>query len=166
MPVPPSSANVPRSDPYKRFPYRVIWNGRYVAGVYNVGGLVRANEVDAPPEDGDPGRTMYDTITLERGFTHDLEFETWCNKVWALDNSSGEEPASLKDFRKDIIIEFYNEAGQKVHTYHVYRCWVSDLKAAPDLDGSDSSVAIESIRLANEGWELVTSVAEPAEPDP
>jgi phage tail-like protein len=170
MPAPEFHVNTWRYDPYKTFKFRVMWDGKYVAGVSKVGGLTRKTEAVTHREGGDPGsarsspgQTSYEAITLERGVTHDLEFENWANKVWAYGNAAGQE-VSLKDFRKDIIIELYNEAGQKVLAYKVYRCWVSEYKALPDLDASANSVAIQSITLQNEGWERDTEVAEPEEP--
>ena len=110
-----------------------------------------------------PGRTEYEAITLERGVTHDLEFEQWANKVWNFGAGLGAE-VSLKDFRKDIIIEVYNEAGQLVIAYNVYRCWVSEYQALPDLDANANAVAIQHIKLENEGWERDIEVPEPTEP--
>ncbi len=162
------SVNAQRFDPYKNFKFRVKWDGKYVAGISKVGMLKRTTEVVKHREGGDPsssrkspGRTEYDAITLERGVTHDVEFEQWANKVWH--TNSGVE-VSLKDFRKDIIIEVYNEAGQKVIAYNVYRCWVSEWQALPDLDANANAVAIQHIKLENEGWERDTSVTEPTEP--
>ena len=124
-----------RFDPYKNFKFRVKWDGKYVAGVSKVGALKRTTEVVKHREGGDPstsrkspGRTEYEAITLERGVTHDKEFEQWANKVWNYGSGLGAE-VSLKDFRKDIIIEVYNEAGQLVIAYKVYRCWVSEFQA-------------------------------------
>ena len=171
MPAPEFQVNTNRYDPYKTFKFRVKWDGKYVAGVSKVGGLTRKTEVVTHREGGapssahsSPGQTSYEAITLERGVTHDPDFETWANKVWSLANASGEQQMSLKDFRKDIIIELYNEAGQKVIAYNVYRCWVSEYTAMPELDASANSVAIQSIKLENEGWERDEAVAEPTEP--
>jgi phage tail-like protein len=171
MPAPEFQVNTTRFDPYKTFKFRVKWDGKYVAGVSKVGGLTRTTEVVTHREGGDPssshsspGQTKYEAITLERGVTHDLEFEKWANKVWAFANGSGEQQVSLKDFRKDIIIELYNESGQKVIAYNVYRCWVSEYTAMPELDASANAVAIQTIKLENEGWERDASVAEPTEP--
>ena len=164
------SVNPQRLDPYKNFKFRVKWDGRYVAGVSKVGVLRRTTEVVPFREGGDPstshkspGRTEYDAITLERGVTHDTEFEKWANKVWNYGSGLGAE-VSLKDFRKDIIIEVYNEAGQLVLAYHVFRCWVSEYQALPDLDANGAAVAIQHIKLENEGWERDQSVVEPQEP--
>jgi len=33
-----------------------------------------------------------------------------------------------QDFRKDIIIDMFNEAGQLVLSYKVFRCWVSNIR--------------------------------------
>jgi phage tail-like protein len=110
-----------------------------------------------------PGRTHYDAIVLERGVTHDLEFEKWANKVWDFGAGLGSE-VSLKDFRKDLILEVYNEAGQLAIAYKIYRCWVSEYQALPELDASGKAVAIQSLKLENEGWERDTGVVEPTEP--
>ena len=164
------SKNPTRLDPYKNFKFRVKWDGRYVAGVSKISALRRRTEVIEHREGGDPslahktpGRTEYDPITLERGVTHDPEFEKWANKVWSLHTGPGAE-VSLGDFRKDIIIDIFNEAGQKVLSYKVYRCWVSEYQALPELDANGNVVAIQSIRIENEGWERDYEVVEPKEP--
>lgn len=164
------SVNPTRFDPYKNFKFRIKWDGRYVAGVSKVGALKRTTELVQHREGGDPstnrkspGRTNYDAIILERGVTHDTEFEKWANKVWNFGAGLGAE-VSLKDFRKDIIIDVFNEAGQKVLSYKVYRCWVSEYQALPELDASANAVAIQTIKLENEGWERDYDVAEPSEP--
>ncbi len=168
--MPQFSVNAQRRDPYKNFKFRVKWDGRYVAGISKVGMLKRSTEVVKHREGGDPstsrkspGRTEYDAITLERGVTHDTEFEKWANKVWNFGAGLGSE-SSLKDFRKDIIIELYNEAGQLVIAYKVYRCWVSEFQSMPDLDANANAVAIQHIKLENEGFERDTDVTEPTEP--
>ena len=164
------TVNPTRFDPYKEFKFRVKWDGHYVAGVSKISALRRTTEVIEHREGGDPsssrkspGRTNYEPITLERGVTHDPEFEQWANKVWNFGAGLGAE-VSLKDFRKDITIELYNEAGQLVIAYKVYRCWVSEFQALPDLDTNTGALAIQHIILENEGWERDSSVAEPAEP--
>jgi len=164
------SVNAQRFDPYKNFKFRVKWDGRYVAGVSKVGMLKRTTEVVKHREGGDPsssrkspGRTEYEAVTLERGVTHDGEFERWANKVWNFGSGLGAE-VSLKDFRKDIIIEFYNESGQLALAYKVYRCWCSEYQALPDLDANANAVAIQHIKLENEGWERDLDVSEPTEP--
>ena len=163
------SVNAQRFDPYKNFKFRVKWDGKFVAGVSKVGSLKRTTEVVKHREGGDPsstrkspGRTEYEAITLERGVTHDLEFEKWARKVWDFQTGLGKE-VSLKDFRKDIIIELYNEAGQKVIAYKVFRCWVSEFQAQADLDANANAVLIQMIKLENEGWERDTDVTEPSE---
>lgn len=164
------SVNPTRFDPYKNFKFRIKWDGKYVAGLSKISALRRTTEVIRYREGGDPsssrkppGRTEYDPITLQRGVTHDLEFEQWTNKVWNYGSALGSE-VSLKDFRKDIIIEFYNEAGQLAIAYKVYRCWVSEYEALPDLDANSNAVAIQHIKIENEGWERDESIIEPTEP--
>jgi phage tail-like protein len=162
--------NPTRYDPYKNFKFRVKWDGQYVAGISKVSALRRTTDVVEHREGGDPstsrkspGRTEYEAITLERGVTQDTAFDDWANKVWKLGAGLGSEVA-LADFRKDIVLEFYNEAGQLVLAYKIYRCWVSEYVALPDLDADANAVAIQHIKLENEGWERDTSVVEPPEP--
>lgn len=164
------TVNPQRLDPYKGFNFRLKWDGKYVAGISKVSALKRTTEVIEHREGGDPstsrkspGTTKYAPITLERGVTQDTEFEEWANKVWQLGTGLGAE-VSLKDFRKDINIELYNEAGQLVIAYIVHRCWVSEFQALPDLDADAGTLAFQRITLENEGWERDTSIQEPIEP--
>ncbi|BAV96967.1 phage tail protein [Lysobacter sp. K5869] len=164
------TVNAQRFDPYKNFKFRVKWDNKYVAGISKVSALKRTTEVVKHREGGDPsssrkspGRSEFEAITLERGVTHDKEFEQWANKVWNYGSGLGSE-TSLKDFRKDLIIEVYNEAGQLAIAYRVYRCWVSEFQALPDLDANANAVAIQHLKLENEGWERDPDVVEPAEP--
>jgi|SRR5208282_2566114 len=165
-----------RYDPYKNFRFRLKWDGQYVAGISKVNGLQRTTQVVKHRSGGDPstarvspGQTEYNPITLERGVTHDKAFEQWANKVWDYSNSlkgddNSNQLISLKDFRKDVILEVQNEAGQKVIAYNIYRCWVSEWHALPELDSMGNVISIQSITLENEGWERDTSVDEPDEP--
>lgn len=168
--MPQFTVNPHRFDPYKNFKFRVKWDGRYVAGISKVSALKRTTEVVQHREGGDPsssrkspGRTEFEPITLERGVTHDPEFEKWANKVWDFGAGLGAE-VSLKDFRKDIVIEIYNEAGQLVLEYKVF--WVSEFQALPDLDANADADAIllQLIKLENEGFERNADVPEPTEP--
>ena len=164
------TVNASRFDPYKNFKFRVKWDGKYVAGISKCSALKRTTEVVEHREGGDPsssrkspGRSKFEAITLERGVTHDVEFEQWANKVWNFASGLGAE-VSLKDFRKDIMIEVYNEAGQLALAYKVFRCWVSEYQSLPDLDANANAVAIQHIKLENEGWERDLDVVEPSEP--
>ena len=151
-------------DPLQNFKFKVKWDGRYVAGVSEVSALRRTTEVvqyreggNEPPVIRDaPGRTKYEAITLERGITSDTEFESWANSV--VNPQPG--PGGL-NYRKDIILDVFDEAGQKVLSYKIYRCWVSEYQALPDLDANAHAVAIEHIKLENEGWERDTQVVWP-----
>jgi phage tail-like protein len=164
------SVNRSRFDPYKNFKFRLKWDGRYVAGLSKAGALNRKTEVVTHREGGDPsssrkspGRTEYEPVMLERGVSHDTEFEKWANKVWNWGSGLGRE-SSLQDFRKDVILELYNEAGQLAVAYKLYRCWVSEYEAMPELDANANAVAIQKIKLENEGWERDYEVVEPTEP--
>lgn len=162
--------NPNRKDPYKNFKFRVKWDGQYVAGCSKVSALTRTTEVVKFREGGDPsttrkspGRSEYNAITLERGVTQDLAFEAWANKVWNLGAGLGSE-VSLADFRKDVILDMFNEAGQKVMSYKIFRCWVSEYQATADFDANANAVLIQHLKLENEGWERDDSVVEPVEP--
>jgi phage tail-like protein len=168
--MPEFVVNPHRFDPYKNFKFRVKWDGKYVAGISSVSPLRRTTEVISYRSGSEPslawkapGRTEFDPITLERGVTHDAEFEEWANRVWRLGAGLGSEVA-LANFRKDIVIELLNEAGQVVKAYLVYRCWPSEYQALPPLDANRPEVAIEKLVLEHEGWERDQSVTEPAEP--
>ena len=169
--MPEFQVNADRFDPYKNFKFRVKWDGKFVAGVSKMTALKRTTEVVRHRHGGEhsssrksPGRTEYEAITLERGVTHDAEFERWAAAVWNRDAGLGAE-STLKKFRKDIQIEVYNEAGQLAIAYQIYRCWVSEYQALPELDANANAVAIQTIKLENEGWARDVSVTEPVEPE-
>jgi phage tail-like protein len=164
--------NADRSDPYKNYQFRVRINGAYVAGISRCSPLRRTTEVlayragdDPSTSRKSPGRTEYDAIVLERGVTQDLEFEAWANQVSRLDDDFG-GAFTQEDFRKEVAIDFFNEGGQLVLSYRVHRCWVSEYVALPHLDANDTTIAIQLIRLENEGWQRDSSVVEPTEPTP
>ena len=165
------SVNFKRQDPYKTYKFSVKWDGRIVPGISKITALRRSTEVvahrkgDMPSAPGkSPGQTTYAPIVLERGRTHDTTFEQWASKVWNFGAGPGAE-VSLADFRKDIIIELHNEAGQLVMAFKGYRCWPSDYTALSELSANDhSSVALESLTLECEGWERDHEVPEPTEP--
>lgn len=161
------TVNTHRFDPYRNFKFRIKWDNKYVAGLNKCGALKKTTEATQWRDGGDPstsrqlpGKTKFDAITLEAGVTHDTTFEDWANLVH---NYKGDAAMSLKNFRKDITIDIFNEANQKVLSYNVYRCWVSEYQALPQLDASGNAVMIQTIKLENEGWERDASVAEPAE---
>ncbi|HRI60787.1 MAG TPA: phage tail protein [Saprospiraceae bacterium] len=156
-----------RFDPYKNFKFRIRWDGKTVAGVSKITALMQSTEPVEHREGGDPSTSRktpstwkFEAITLERGVTHDPEFENWAKKVW---NVEGDAAISLKDFRKDIIIDLLNEQGVVAKSYKVYRCWVSKYQALPDLDANANAVAIEQLVLQNEGWERDMEVPEPTQ---
>jgi phage tail-like protein len=163
-------ANPTRLDAYKNFKFRMKWDGKYVAAVSKVSTLKRTTEVVSHRSGGDPsapylspGKQKYEAITMERGLTQAMEFHDWAGLVWNFGAALGAE-TSLANFRKNIYLEFYNEAGQLVMGFKIYRCWVSEYQAMPDLDANGNAIAIEHIKVENEGWERDTSVTEPAEP--
>jgi phage tail-like protein len=159
--------NAHRFDPYKNMKFRVKWDGRYVAGVSKVSALKRSTEVVSHREGGDPSTSRhspstwkFEPITLERGVTHDPEFEDWANKVYSVEGGS---VLTLKNFRKDIIIELLNEQGVVAKAYKVFRCWISEYQALPELDANGQAVAFETAVVQNEGWIRDLDVAEPTE---
>lgn len=160
------SVNTSRIDPYKNFKFRVNWDGVTVAGVSKVSGLKRTTELVTHRDGGDtiprisPGATKYEPITLERGITHDDKFEQWAGEV---DPLAGDSSVSLKNFRKDITIDLYNLQGVKVKSWQVFRCWVSEFTAVPELDANANAVAFESIVIQNEGFVRDDAVEEQQE---
>jgi phage tail-like protein len=161
------TVNTNRIDPYQNFKFRVIWEGRVVAGISKVSSLKRKTEVVKHREGNDlstsrlsPGRTEFDPITLERGITFDLEFEQWANLVY---NTTGDGAVSLAKFKRDMLINVLNLQGIVVKSYKVSRCWVSEFQALPDLDANANAIMIEHIVLQNEGWERDDAVVEVAE---
>jgi phage tail-like protein len=161
------SANRERSSPYKNFAFRVKWNGKYVAGLSKMTLPKQTTELIKHRSGGDPSNTLkrhsrneYEPITLERGVTYDLEFKKW---AFCRQNLGLGSEVLLKDYRKDIIVEVFNEAGKPILAYRVYHCWVSEYQALPDLDGNANAVAIQHIKIENEGWEQDTGAQEPSE---
>lgn len=161
------TVNPQRYDPYRNFKFKIKIDNAYVAGLSKCSTLKKTTEMVEWREGGDPssthklpGKTKYDAITLTAGVTHDTTFEAWANLV---NNFQGDAAMSLKNFRKDIIIDVFNEAGQKALSYKAFRCWVSEYQALPELDASANAVMIQTIKLENEGWERDTAVAEPTE---
>ena len=172
-----------RIDPYKNFKFVVSWDGQPVAGVSSVSGLSRSTEPIEHREGADPittrvspGRTRMAPVTLQRGVTHDQAFEWWANSVWYWSNAqsslavntngqnmslSGTPPTQTDIFRKDIYVALYNEAGQKVIGYNLYRCWPSEFEALGDLDANGNGIVFQRLVLQLEGWERDTSVSEP-----
>jgi phage tail-like protein len=162
--------NTQRVDAYKNFKFRLKWDGKYVFGCSKVSALKRTTEVVEHRAGGDPstsykspGRNKFDAITLERGLTQDLAFHDWAGLVWNFGGALGAE-VSLASFRKNVYLEFYNEAGQLVIAYQIFRCWVSEYQALPDLDANANAIAIEHIKLECEGWQRDPGVTEPQEP--
>lgn len=159
------TVNATRFDPYKAFNFRVRWDGQYVAGVSKVSALTRTTEpvvhrdgADPSHERKSPGITKFEAVTLERGVTHDPAFEAWANLVHSL-----ESPISLRNFRKDVIVDVFNEAGQLALSYQLFRCWPSEFHAVPELNAGTAAVAIQMLKLENEGWSRDVSIPEPAE---
>lgn len=169
--MPEFAVNVHRRQPYAQFKFRVKWDGRYVAGISTVSALSRQTEVVRHRAGGDanvvhrsPGRTSFEPVTLKRGITHDPTFEEWAGRIHDLNAGLGSEIA-LADYRKDLVLELLNEAGQVALAYLLYGCWVSEFTAVPDLDANgEAVVAIESMVLQVEGWERDKAITEPTEP--
>jgi phage tail-like protein len=165
----PFNVNLTRFDPYKTYRFQVFFGDSTnpVAGVSKVGGLKRSSDPIEYREGGNAlilkglGRTKYEPITLERGITHDSDFENWANAAQVLDQSHPKQ--NLPGLRKTVHIVLMNEQGQPVHRYTVYRCWVSEYQALADLDAGSTAIAIEHIKLEHEGWEHDLTLTEPNE---
>ena len=161
--------NAHRFDPYKNFKFRVLWDDKTVLGVSKVSALKRTTEVVKHRDGGDnstdhksPGRTTYDAITLERGLTHDAEFERWANKVHPY---AGDTGMDLVGYKKNLTLEMMNEKGHVVYRYFLYNCWVSEYTAIPELNANANAVAIEILKIELEGWDRDADTKEPKEGD-
>jgi phage tail-like protein len=135
-----------RADSYWDFRFRVWWDGRHVAGF--------AKFTPRRP----PRRARYEAVTLERGITHDREFEQWATKVWPA------EPR--KAWLRDMRIDVHDEVGRLTTAYKVLHAWVSESQALPELDANANAVAIQHLKLEHEGFEREDGVPEPDEPSP
>src|SRR5271156_5541098 len=142
----PFAVNISRNDPYKTYRFLVYFGTDVtpVAGMSKVGAIKRESDVIEYKEGGNAiilkglGRTKYDPITLERGVTHDTDFESWANAAQVLDK--GSPSTSLANLRMEIRIELLNEEGQPVQRYIVHDAWVSEFQAWPDLDAGGNAV--------------------------
>jgi len=162
--------NAHRFDPYKNYKFRVIWDGRTVLGVSKAGALKRTTEVVKHRSGGEnstdhksPGRTTYDSLTMERGITHDPEFEKWANLVHPF---AGDSAMDLVNYKKELTLEVMNEKGHVAKRFFLHKCWVSEFTAMPDLDANANAVAIESIKIELEGFERDPQTKEPDEKSP
>ena len=167
MAAPTFPVNANRSAPYRNFKFQVLIDGRIVAGLSKVSPLIKKTEVVEWRSAGNttqvrkiPGRTKYEPITLEQGLTHDPVFEDWANLI---NNLDGDAAMSLDNFRKDIVINLLNLQGSVVMSYFVFRCWVSEYQALPELDAENAEVGIQRIVLEHEGWRRDKTVTEPTE---
>ncbi|MBX3304148.1 MAG: phage tail protein [Nitrospira sp.] len=161
--------NAKRFDPYKNFKFRLVWDGKPVMGISKISALKRTTEVVKHRDGGDnstdhksPGRTSYDAVTVERGLTHDPEFEAWANKVHPY---SGDSAMDLAAYKKNLTLEMMNEKGHVVYRYFLYDCWVSEYTAIPELNANANAVAIESMKIELEGWDRDKDTKEPNEAD-
>jgi phage tail-like protein len=162
--------NAHRVDPYKTYKFRVVWDGKPVLGISKCGPLKRTTTVVSHRSGGEngsdhksPGRTQYDGVTLERGITHDPEFEKWANLVHPY---AGDVAMDLVNYKKELTLEVMNEKGHVALRYFLHGCWVSDFTAVPQLDSSANAVAIESMKIEMDGWERDIDTKEPFEGDP
>lgn len=161
------SVNTHRFDPYRNYKFQVIIDNQVVPAVFRVSGLIRHTEPVEHREGGDnnlyrvmPGMSRFEPITLQRGLSHDTTFEEWADLCF---NIAADSAMSLKNYRKDILINLLNMQGAVVLAYRVYRAWVSEYQALPALDANANCVAVERIVLQHEGWERDKSVTEPTE---
>lgn len=166
----PISVPTTAVNPYLSYNFRVKWDNQYVAAVSRVSGLTRRTQVVSFHAGGQartaykiPGQTDYEPVVLERGITTDTVFEQWASKVWSYPDSAqlGNE-MSLKDFRKNMQIELYNQAGAVVLRYNLYNCWPSEYTALPELNGGGNAVALATLTIEHEGWDRDTSLTPPS----
>jgi phage tail-like protein len=160
------SVNTTRFDPYKSYRFQVFFGQSTtpVAAVSKITALKRTSDVIEYKEGGNPvilkglGRMKYEPITLERGVTQDPDFIAWADTSQVLDQ--GHASTSLANLRREVRLQLLNEEGQPVHGYIIHRAWVSEFQALPDLDAGANAIALEHIKLENEGWEVDPTIVE------
>jgi phage tail-like protein len=162
--------NTNRFDPYRNFRFKVKWDNIYVAGLSKMGPLKRSTEMVEWREAGEniisrklPGKSKFEGVTLEAGVTLDTSFAEWAELV---NDFTSHSLVNLKDFRKNITVDVFNESGLKVVAYNLHRCWPSEYQAMPDLDAGANAVAITTLKLELEWWERDTGVTEAVGPTP
>ncbi|MES2442399.1 MAG: phage tail protein [Pseudomonadota bacterium] len=169
MPAPMFPANAHRFDPYRTFKFRVIIDGKTVAGLSKMGALKRTTEVVKYRVAGDlsaqrvmPGGSSFEGVTLEQGLSHDPIFEEWANSVHNIRDGDG--GVSLKKYRREVVVMVMNLQGLPALAYKLRRAWVSEFQALPELDANSmNTVGIQSITLQYEGFVRDTELAEPVE---
>ena len=154
------TASVLKYDPYRKFKFLVKWDGAYVAGVHKVTALTKSVDAVDWRTGGDhnntakvPGLTKYEPITMERGLCADTRFIDWMKLVNTYQAAGGTTVESVHTFRKDLIIEMYNLANEKVLSVSVFKAWPSKLTVA-DFDAKANELAIEVLELQHEGWQI------------
>jgi phage tail-like protein len=159
-----------RFDPYRTFRFKVKWDGQYVAGLSKMGSLKRSTEMTEWREAGEnitsrklPGKTSYQPVSLEAGVTYDTAFEDWANLV---NDFATHSITDLHNFRKNVTVDVFNEAGVKALSYNLYRAWVSEYQALPDLDAGANAVAITTLQLQYEWFERDNAVSESPDAGP
>ena len=154
------TVNATRFDPYKNFKFRVKWDGRYVAGVSKVGRAQahdrgrqapRRRRPEQQPQVAGPHRVRGDHARARR---HPRP------RLRAVGQQGLE--LRLRPRRRDLaqgLPQGHHHRGlqrgraARRSPTSVYRCWVSEYQALPDLDANANAVAIQTIKLENEGWE-------------
>lgn len=136
-----------RKDPYRKFRFKIEYEGIVSAGFSEVSGFDASvdvveyregNEVTTPRKL--PGLSKYGNITLKRGVTDNMELFNWI--------FSYIEKGEI--IRKSITIIAMDETGKDVATFQVINAWPMKY-TAPDFNATASEVAIESLEFAHEG---------------
>jgi len=169
MPAPTFPVNAHRYDPYRTFKFQVVIDGETVAGLSKMGKLSRKVEVAKWRSAGDPsyqrvmpGGTSFEPVTLEQGLTHHTIFERLANQVNNV--KDGDTGMSLKNYRKNVVINVLNLQGVPAMSYTLLRAWVSDYQALPDFDANNlNTVGIQSVTFQHEGFVRDDQVGEPTE---
>ena len=125
-----------RFDPYKNYKFQVSDGQQAYFGTMLTGLLPTAEVVDYR-SGGDPSTphklpnpSKYNSLTLARGIADDPSFSNWASQVWNYGASLGSE-VSTANFRKDLYLEFYNEAGQLIVSYRISHGWIYEHQLVP-----------------------------------
>ena len=165
--MPQFTVNTHRLDPYKNFKFLVKWDNVAVAGLSKMSAIKRSTEVIEWREAGGPsivrklpGRTKFEPVTLESGLTHDRQFVEWADLV---NSPQGDGAMSLKNYRKEVIVEVLNLQATPVLRFFLQRAWVAEFQAVPEMDANANAVAIQTLKFEYEGFRADAGLAEPGE---
>lgn len=154
-----------RRDPLRAYRFRVLLDGRrLVAGVQKVSGLgltVSARETweggNALHRYANPDRATWEPVTLHQGIALGTELEEWALAAAAF-LRTGLPPASGVPVKRNVVLEMLDHWAAATDPapvrYLISNAWVSKYQAVPALDALGNEIALRSVELTHEGWQV------------